>query len=233
MTGPGVEVSALTPAGPLHPTDFAISLLIGVVVATGLRRSRWLAPVGAVAALAGYGWRHGGGTIVAGLVDRPAPGLSVVALLVAAAIGWRIQLRLRRMGIGRGDPVGVITVVSLALIWAIVPDTEAPLMLGTTLAPVVGWALVWDCRFVECRKRSEIRPVRRPAASGAVLALCVVAASVGSTGRTARSLPALTGTVLVVLAGLVLAELMKQADESVSGSVTRAERAHRRRSLPV
>lgn len=51
----GAEVGALVPEGPLHPSDLGVALLIGILVAIGFRRSRWLVAASAVAGPAGAG----------------------------------------------------------------------------------------------------------------------------------------------------------------------------------
>jgi hypothetical protein len=222
-----VRVIALVPEGPLHPADLGVALLIGVLVAVGWMRSRWLVPAAAVVALAGFGWRYDWLTVFDGFVDRPRPGLAVGALSAAAVGGWQIERRFRRR---LADPieataaVTVVTVVALGVVWGTVPDTEAPLMLGTGLVPIVIADLIPGFR-----ERSEPGWPTRTRWSGTVLALAVVAAAVGSVGRPARFVPALAGIGMVVLAGGALVEV---------AAVLRASRSQagpepRRASLPA
>ncbi len=196
----------MIPDGPLHPADLGLGLLLGATVAVVFWQRRLWLPAASLAAVGGYGERHGWDVLVGSFVDRPATGLAIFALVAVAATGWMLE---RRTALGHSATVPGLTVVSLVGVWAIVPDTEAPIVFAATL----GVALV-----ASPRREQSTYP------GGAVLALAVVAAAVGSVGRPERLWPAIVAIVVIVGLGLAAMASVR----SVSG---RAVRGRRRASV--
>ncbi|MDW3217885.1 MAG: hypothetical protein R8F63_04665 [Acidimicrobiales bacterium] len=161
----------LIPDGPLHPEDAVLALVAGVAVGIAFRRRSFAWIVGVLAAAWWLlRWRYG--TVLADAVAARGQPLGVIALIVApAALLASRPLRPRT--------VAVLTVGALAGIWAMVPDTEAPLIAGAAVA---------GATVVAMRRGGEL-PAHR--AAGALVLLPLCAALVGSVGRPERLGPAL------------------------------------------
>jgi len=118
------------PVGPLHPADAVYALVFGLAVGATAFRSieRWplLVTAASIAVMSG---RHPG-DITEGFARRPLPWL-VAALAVASLAGawWAtahrsVQVRTAALEVA----------ASCVAVWAVVPDTESPLIAGLVLA---------------------------------------------------------------------------------------------------
>ncbi|GJM38972.1 MAG: hypothetical protein DHS20C19_23390 [Acidimicrobiales bacterium] len=170
----------LIPDGPLHPEDALLALVVGLVVGAAFRHRSlpWITGVVGAAWLF-LRWRYGALlTDAVAARDRP---LGIVALILAP-VGLLAWSRLRPRS------VAVLTIGALAGVWAVVPDTEAPLIAGALLVGATAAASLG---------RAEL-PAHRFA--GGLVLLPLGAALVGSAGRPERFGPA----VMVSLLGAAL-----------------------------
>lgn len=183
-------IGGLVPDGPLHPVDAAWAVAVGLALGLSVRRRPRPAPVVI------------GGGVVALVAVRPTVGLlegvlrhdHAVWVGVAAAVVAALVV---------GRPVdsrtGVLAAaVACGPVWALVPDTEAPLLVG--LALVVAGPMV--------PAGAATRSVAVPAI------LPVLAAAVGTLGRPDRFAPAVAaaGTVgLATVVALTVAGLRQRA----------------------
>lgn len=169
-------LATIVPDGPLHPDDALYALLAGMLVGMAMRATgRWgavLVPIGAVLAFEqrypGVAWES--------LDGRWGP--------LAACVATGALAALPLSGPGAGSVSARLALLSIALpvalVWAIVPDTEAAVIGGCVVAGafVLGSAQ-WERRTVVM-----------------LSFVPVFAAAVGSVGRPERLWPAL-GCVLV------------------------------------
>lgn len=153
---------ALIPDGPLHPVDALWGVGVGLFVAVAARRltGRWISMV-TVAVVAVVGVRLGN-QIVPGYLDRPSP---VWPVLASAAAGAMAAARPRRLSV-----VLVGAIAACGGVWAVVPDTEVPLIAGSVLLG----AAVGVPRGVRTRW------------AGLLVLIPVAAAVAGSAGRPSR-----------------------------------------------
>ena len=176
------------PDGPLHPSLAVAGVVIGVSAAAVAGRStgRWLAFVvtGALF-LAGATLDHAPPT---GFVDRADRILVIATVAAVAAVALAARMRL--------STSAVIAWFGCVGVWAVVPDTEMPLLAGAVLfgAGAVGALPGW-------------LPDRRRALHGILVQLPLAGAAVGSVGRPSRFAPALMVGALAILFGLALREL--------------------------
>ncbi len=194
----------MIPDGPLHPVDALVGAAAGLVTAsvlTGWVRcrsgARWArsddtvtAVVSALVVAGALLIRPGPGVVVSALA-RPDPALALAASAVVVAVVTAA---------GR-DP-GPVAATSLtgagaaAAVWALVPDTEAPLvvvgLLGVGGVLALGPAVAGGGPSVAGRTRAVV--------TGAV----AVAALTGTVGRPDRLAPALVALTAVSLVGVAL-----------------------------
>jgi hypothetical protein len=171
----------LVPDGPLHPVDALWGLSAGLLVATvaARRAGRWLLLV-AVAAGSVVLVRRGG-ELVDGYLDRPDAAF-VVGLTAAVAVLTAVRPV-------RVSTSAFVAVAGCAGVWAIVPDTEVPLIVGAVLLGAAA----------RLPRDAVVRP------GGWLLLGPLVSAVVGSVGRPSRLGPALlVGVVLGGVAFLVV-----------------------------
>lgn len=184
-------VGGLVPDGPLHPVDAVWALAVGLALGSVARRRAATAPLVV------------GGGVVALVAARPTVGLLEVVgrhpepVWVGVALAGVTVAAARRPVDAR---IGILlAAVACGPIWALVPDTEAPLLVGLALASA----------GPSVRAGGSTRLVAVPAV------LPVLAAAVGTLGRPDRFLPA-TGAAagviaLVVASGLVWARWRQRA----------------------
>ena len=169
----------MIPDGPLHPTDAMLALGMGFGVAhlartvPGVRAQLVLLATVTVLAV------RQGDVVVTAWTQRPAPWLVTFGLATSLLLA-RAHVRRRRPPTVR---VAAAVLAALAVVWAMVPDTEAAL--------IAAGVLVGSLATVSGRGRT-----RR---AGLLVALPYGAAVVGSIGRPATLGPAL---LVATLAGL-------------------------------
>ncbi len=186
------SLAALIPDGPLHPSDAAWGVVVGLALGLSLRSApRFWASAVVAAGFTLFQIRHPGR--LTGALDRPSPGWIGLILLVSGAAVW---LGLRRVDLSTRE-LAVMAVGCLATVWATAPDTESALIFG---AVVAGSAVLI---------RSEI--VGPPAA--VLVALPVMAAAAGTVGRPGR-LPLVLG---LAAAGVCCGALAVLASRQVFG----------------
>jgi hypothetical protein len=169
-------VDGLIPDGPLHPVDAAwalgVGLVLGFLVRRHPQRSQAVIVAGVVALL---GLRPSVGAVDA-FRRHPDPAPAVVLALVAVGLAALLPMRPR------------VTVAAAAVacgpVWALVPDTEVPLLVGLSLAVVWPWV-------------GDTRPQRL---GGLVVVLPLVAAVAGTLGRPARLAPSVVAAGAAALA---------------------------------
>ncbi|MEQ8840695.1 MAG: hypothetical protein RIB98_06915 [Acidimicrobiales bacterium] len=197
----------VVPEGPLHPSLAVAGIVVGVsaavVAGPGLRR--WLLfVVGAAAVLISATADRAPHLAFTDHADRAHVLATSVAILVAAALA--------RM------PRSTATLVALAGcagVWAIVPDTEVPLLGGAVLlgAGVIGAIPGW-------------LPDRRSVLHSSLLLLPLAGASWGSIGRPSRFTPAIAVGAVTVMLALAVRALARTARRS-RGRSSRRARAQR------
>lgn len=175
----------IVPDGPLHPGLGLGGFVIGISVAATAGRSTraWstlvvLCSWVVIAAIQGD-WSG------RAFFDRPDRALviSITAIVVVAAVAARL----------RRSTAAVLSLAACVGMWAIVPDTEAPLLGGgvvagaTAVAMLPGWL-----RDVRCRVH------------GLLLLLPMMGAATGTIGRPARFVPGVFVGGLAALSGLAV-----------------------------
>lgn len=193
-------IGGLVPDGPLHPGDALVAAVAGAVLGVVFRRraGAWVVAVVAGAWVV-LRWRYASvvGDAVAGR-DRPALDLALLAL---PAVG----LAIRRV---RTGPVARATLAALAAVWALVPDTEAPLVAGVLLATAIAGPIVAG--------RSE----DRTRLAGMLLVLPTAAALVGTAGRPAQHGPALFAAVATALGVAIVEVALRRVARQRAGTPT-------------
>jgi len=184
------------PVGPLHPTDAIYALGFGVAVGALAFRSmtRWTVLV-ILAALAVMSGRHSG-DISTGFVDRPQPWLvAAFAAAMAAGSWWATS---RRRASAHSNALGVL--VACVAVWAVVPDTESPLIAGSVILGAM------------------ILMPRGEAAGGygVIWVLPIGAGVIGSVGMPNRLFAAALVTVLVAAAVAVAQLVLGRRRESTT-----------------
>ncbi|MEZ5243786.1 MAG: hypothetical protein R2707_01715 [Acidimicrobiales bacterium] len=178
-----VAVAGIVPEGPLHPKLFVIGIVAGVAAAVVAGRSngRWLvSTLGAVGVVVTAAQ---GDVLVGGVVDRTDRGFVVAVTLavIVAAMATR----------PRWSTAAISALGACAGVWAIVPDTEVPLLVAATLA---------GASVVRCLP--GWLPDRRSLANGVLVVLPLAGAVAGSIGRPSRYGPALAVGALTALLAL-------------------------------
>ena len=174
--------AGLVPEGPLHPTLLVTGLVAGLAgsAVAGRDGTRWLLiTVAGAVLLAQFGQDDVLRAAFGARDDRAV----VVATTIAVAVAGLV-LR------PRWSTAVVAAIGATAGVWAVVPDTEVPLICGAVLA---GASLV--------RCLPGWLPDERRRGNGVVFVLPALSAAAGTIGRTGRHVPALALGVL----GAVLA----------------------------
>ncbi len=198
-----VATITVVPEGPLHPSLAVVALVAGLAGAlvAGRDAGRWLVlEIPLVVALVTAAQ---GPVLRDGIIDHPRRTTVVTALIVVGMVGAVIR--------PRWSTAVVVAVAGCAGIWAIVPDTEAPLIVGAGLAGGAALRLLpgW---IPDSRRRSHAW----------LLLLPVVAAAAGSLGRPARFGPALVVGALTAFAAVVVVRLCVMR---LFGALRRRQRA--------
>lgn len=193
-------LAQLIPDGPLHPDDAVAAVLIGLSVGLLLRRRRraW-APAIVLVIWAVVEGRYG--TAVAD--GFSAQGSSRLALVGLVAVVAATALRPWRR-----THLGIMVLGALAGVWAVVPDTEAPLIAGALLAA----ALVASSGTGRRLKATRLDAL--------LVLLPAVAAITGVAGRPERLTPALGTAVLGALLTVAGLGLVGQVWRSRAGTPT-------------
>jgi len=178
------------PDGPLHPVDAIVFASLGVSVAfvVGRHTARWVVLVlGSAFLLITV---SEGDVITAGFAEhgRRSLVLATTAAVVAAAMIARM----------RWTTAVVVAVSGCAGVWAVVPDTEVPLMAGSLLLGAAAVHTVFGPL-----------PAPRRWFNGALLLLPLAGAAAGSIGRPGRFSPALLLAVVTVVAGVAASTLLR------------------------
>jgi len=178
-------LDVLVPDGPLHPVDALWGLSTGLVVAlvAGRRAQRWLVLV--AVALGAVIVARRGGEVLDGYLDRPD---SAAVLGTTAAVVALSALRPLRV-----STTACVALAGCAGVWAVVPDTEIPLIAGAVLAGAA----------TRLPRDAVIRP------AGWLLLAPLIAAVAGSVGRPSRLVPALALAVAAGGVALLAASLLR------------------------
>lgn len=193
-------LAQLIPDGPLHPDDAAAAVLVGLAVGLLLRRrQRAWAPTIVLVIWAVVEGRYGAAV---------ADGFSAQGSIGLALIGLVALVSATALRPWRRTHLGIVVLGALAGVWAVVPDTEAPLIAGALLAA----ALVASSGTGRGRQATRLDSL--------LVLLPPVAAIVGVAGRPERLTPALGMAVLgALLAGAGLG-LVGQLWRSRAGTPT-------------
>ena len=178
------SVTGVIPEGPLHPALAASGLVAGVSAAAvaGRHAGRWLA----LMTLVGVGLVtvHQGDVLRRGMTDRPDRLTVLGVVLAVVALGaWARP---------RWSTATLAALCACAGVWAVVPDTEVPLLAGAVL-----------CGGATLRLLPGWLPDTRRRSNAALLVWPLAAAAAGSIGRPERFAPSLL--LAGVVAGLGLA----------------------------
>lgn len=161
----------MIPDGPLHPADALFALSTGLFVGYAARplSRRWATFV-IMTALGVTAQRHGD-VVARAWFERPMPLLVAVGVVATIAAG--------RAFVDRSRPptmrVVIPVLAALAMVWAMVPDTEAPLIAAAVMLGAV----------------PGLPPRDRSRYAGLLVALPLAAAVVGTIGRPDALGPAL------------------------------------------
>ncbi len=161
----------MIPDGPLHPADALLALSTGLFVGYAARPlpRRWTAFV--IAAVLGVIAQRHGDVVARAWFERPMPLLIASVAVVSVASARALVDRARPPTMRVVLPV----FASLAVVWAMVPDTEAPLIAAAVMLGAVPGLPARD---------------RSPCA-GLLVALPFATAVVGTSGRPEALGPAL------------------------------------------
>ncbi len=175
------------PDGPLHPEDAIRALGVGLAVGVALAALDWRRGLPAVVLAAGVSlqeYRYPE-LLIDGFRDRPLP--SNVLIGIAGAVGvlavllWLVRIALADLM--------VAAAVAVAVVWAIVPDTESAVLLGGVLIAAMAFT----------------PPTGRAHYGDAIVLLVpAIAAVLGSVGRPERLEPASKAAIAAGL-GVLLA----------------------------
>lgn len=193
-----LALPGIIPEGPLHP-GLAIALIpagASAALMAGRSTRAWtiLVAVATLGLIAGVQ----GDWLTGGYLARSDRGLVGVALLGVLIVGTAARMR--------RSTATVVSICACAGVWAVVPDTEAPLIAGGIIAGAGALTLLpgW---LADVRHHIH----------GLLPVLAVVAAAVGSIGRPPRFEPASVVGLLAALAGLAV--------WTVGGAVSHRQRA--------
>ena len=174
-------IPALIPDGPLHPGDAIWAIGAGLLVAGAARRhaTRWVISV-ISSVIVVTTWRYG--SILWDGLDHPDSGFVLLAAAFALLVGCARPMPVRLVAVG--------LVAASTAVWAVVPDTELPLIVGSAVAAALVGA--------PSRTRSRW--------AGSLVVLPLWAAVVGSLGRPSRLPLALgaAGTAMVAVVSVAL-----------------------------
>jgi len=182
----------LVPEGPLHPLDALTFALLGVTLAfvVGRHTGRWVALV--VAGAFVFISVSQGDVVASGFIDHGERllVLGTTAGVIAVAAGLRM----------RWTTAALVSLSACAGVWAVVPDTEVPLMAGSLLVGATAVHAVFGSM-----------PGARHWFTAALLLLPLAGAAAGSAGRPARFAPAVIVGLLVVFLGIAAVGLLRTA----------------------
>lgn len=180
----------LVPDGPLHPGLALGGVVVGVAAAAMAGRS-----TRAWTALVVVGWWFvtaavNGDRLAAAFTDRGDRAV-VISVTIAVALA-AVSARPSR------STATVMAIAACAGVWAIVPDTEAPLLAGAVLVGATAVTLLPDW-LEDSRRRIH----------GVLLVLPVAAAAIGSVGRPARFGPGILAAALTAALGLTAWQVLR------------------------
>lgn len=164
----------LIPSGPLHPEAALAALVVGLVVGLVTRFTAGAAL--ATVAAAGFVLElKYDGVLWDGVSARPSPmwaalGAAIATVLIAWLAAPRVERSMRS--------AGLVMLAPVAVVWALVADTEAPLIGGVVLFAVIA-----------------VGPERPGAVATAPAVIAPVAALIGSVGRPSQLALALAAAV--------------------------------------
>ena len=193
----------VVPDGPLHPGIAGAGVVAGVALAAvaGQHAVRWLFAVLAGSAVLYMGFQGDG--LWSAVFDRPDR-LSVAAAIVGVPM-LGAALRPRR------TTATAAALCACGGVWAVVPDTEAPLLAAAVL-----------CGAAAATALPGWLPDSRRSVHSLLLLLPVWAAAVGSIGRPARFGPGLIGALV---AGALGVAGWCSFEAGLRGAVSRRQRA--------